>query len=297
SARENRGFSMVHRTRPTVKSGRLYQLEREGDPIDVGTPPWYDWLEEHDSFLFVDHVGAVTVRKNETGHGESEWRASRTRLGKVFTVSLGPSRAINLSSLQIAARRLAGKTALIAQWVQTLDRPSAWLSLDEHDNELPVFVHSLAAALQTAFPEAFGATAALLKAPRIPPPEHIAALLINDLADVPDDVILVLDDYHCIHNREVHTLLELLVEHLPPQLHLVLISRSNPPLPIVRWLAKGYLTELRGSDLRFTLEETESFLTRMLGSEAARETAGALDERTEGWIAVLRLAALSLRGT
>src|SRR5256884_2921090 len=93
---------------------------------------------------------------------------------------------------------------------------------------------------------------------------------------VPDDVILVLDDYHCIHNREVHALLELLVEHLPPQLHLVLISRSNPPLPIVRWLAKGYLTELRGSDLRFTLEETESFLTRMLGSEAARETSGAL---------------------
>ncbi len=102
---------MVHRTRPTVKSGRLYQLEREGDPIDVGTPPWYDWLEEHDSFLFVDHVGAVTVRKNETGHGESEWRASRTRLGKVFTVSLGPSRAINLSSLQIAARRLTRQRA------------------------------------------------------------------------------------------------------------------------------------------------------------------------------------------
>jgi LuxR family maltose regulon positive regulatory protein len=365
---------MVHRTRPTVKSGRLYQLEREGDPIDVGTPPWYDWLEEHDSFLFVDHVGAVTVRKNGTGHGESEWWASRTRLGKVFTVSLGPSRAINLSSLQIAARRLAGKqahvgsamlstaspaastlpipqtaatsgslralmrtklsrprsgsdvifrtrlierlnaalggeitlvcapagfgkTTLLAQWVQTLDRPNAWLSLDEHDNELPVFVHSLAAALQMAFPEAFGATAASLKAPRILPPEHIAALLINDLADVPDDVILVLDDYHCIHNREVHTLLELLVEHLPLQLHLVLISRSNPPLPLARWLAKGRLNELRGSDLRFTLSETQSFLTRMLGSEAARETAGALDERTEGWIAVLHLAALSLRGT
>ena len=364
----------MHRTKPTVKSGRLYQMERESVPIDVGTPSWYDWLEEHTSFLFVDHVGALTVRKIRTDHGESEWKASRTHMGKAFTVSLGPSYAINLSSLQSAARRLAGKHAqigsstrstarpaastlpvlktattvsslsplirtklyrprsgsdviprtrlierlnaalggeitlvcapagfgkstLLAQWVQTIDRPNAWLSLDEHDNELPVFVHSLAASLQTAFPDAFEATIALLKAPRILPPDQIAPLLINELADVPDDVILVLDDYHRIHNREVHTLLELLVEHLPLQLHLVLICRSDPPLPVARWLAKGRLNELRGTDLRFTLEETETFLTRMLGSEAARETAGALDERTEGWIAALRLAAVSLRGT
>ncbi len=357
-----------------MKSGRLYQLGRESVPIDVGSPSWYDWLEEHTSFLFVDHVGTVTVRKIRTDHGESEWKASRTRMGKVFTVSLGPSHAINLSSLQAAARRLAGKhahigsttrstarpaastlpvpknaattgplstlirtklyrprsgsdviprtrlierlnaalggeitmvcapagfgkTTLLAQWVQTIDRPNAWLSLDEYDNELPVFVQSLAAALQTAFPDAFEATTALLKAPRILPPDQIATLLINELIDVPDDVILVLDDYHRIHNREVHTLLELLVEHLPLQLHLVLICRSDPPLPVARWLAKGRLNELRGTDLRFTLEETEAFLTRMLGSEAAHETAGALDERTEGWIAALRLAALSLRGT
>ncbi len=364
----------MHRTRPMVKSGRLYQLEREGAPIEVGTPSWYDWLEEHTSFLFVGHVGAVTVRKSGTDQDESDWIASRTRMGKVSTVSLGPSQAISLSTLEAAARRLAGKrahsgsttrstarpaastlpvpktaatvsslsslmrtklyrprsgsdviprsrlierlnaalggqitlvcapagfgkTTLLAQWVQTIDRPTAWLSLDEHDNELPVFVHSLAAALQTAFPDAFGATTALFKAPRILPPDQIAPLLINDLADVPDDVILVLDDYYFIHNREVHTLLELLVEHLPLQLHLVLICRSDPPLPIARWLAKGRLNELRGTDLRFTLEETEAFLTRMLGSEAARETAGALDERTEGWIAALRLAAVSLRGT
>ena len=347
-------------------------MERESGPIDVGTPSWYNWLEEHTSFLFVDHVGAVTVRKIRTDHGEAEWQASRTRMGRVFTVALGPSHAIDLSNLQAAARRLAGKhapigsttqlaarydastltqpaattsslhslirtklyrprsgsdiitrtrlierldaalgveimlvcapagfgkTTLLAQWVQTIDRPSAWLSLDEHDNELPDFVQSLAAALQTVFPDAFEATAALLKAPRILRPDQIAPLLINDLADVPDDIILVLDDYHRIHNNEVHTLLELLVEHLPPQLHLVLSSRSDPQLPVARWLAKGRLNELRGTDLRFTLEETEAFLTHMLGSEAARETAGVFDERMEGWIAALRLAALSLRGT
>src|SRR5438034_1006931 len=364
----------MKRTRPTVKSGRLYQLGRESGPIDVGSPSWYDWLEEHTSFLFVDHMGAMTVRKIGTDHGESEWKASRTRMGMVLTVSLGPSLAINLSNLHSAARRLAGthahigsttrstarpaastlpvpmtaassgslsslirtklyrprsgsdviprtrlierlnaalgdeitlvcapagfgKSTLLAQWVQTIDRPNAWLSLDEHDNELPVFVQSLAAALQTAFPDAFEATTALLKAPRILPLDQIAPLLINELADVPHDVILVLDDYHLIHNHEVHSLLELLVEHLPLQLHLVLICRSDPPLPVARWLAKGRLYELRGTDLRFLLEETEAFLTCMLGSEAAHETAGALNERTEGWVAELRLAALSLRDT
>jgi ATP/maltotriose-dependent transcriptional regulator MalT len=360
----------MHRAKPTVKSGRLYQLNRESAPIDVGTSSWYNWLEEHTSFLFVDHVGAVTVRKIRTDHGESEWEASRT--GRVFTVSLGPSHAIDISTLQAAARRLAGKhayigsatkstarsaasmlpkpatttgslrsmmrtklfrprsasdvitrtrlierlnvalegeitlvcapagfgkTTLLTQWVQTIERPNAWLSLDEYDNELPVFVQSLVASLQTAFPDAFEATTALLKAPRILPPDQIAPLLINDLADVPHDVILVLDDYHRIHDREVHTLLELLVEHLPLQLHLVLICRSDPPLPVARWLAKGRLYELRGIDLRFLPEETEAFLTNMLGSEAARETAGALNKRTEGWVAALRLAALSLRDT
>jgi LuxR family maltose regulon positive regulatory protein len=349
-------------------------MERESVPIDVDTSSWYDWLEEHTSFHFVDHLGVVTVRKIETDDGEPEWKASRIRMGKVFSVSLGPSRAINLSSLHAAARRLAGKYAhigsttismdrpttstltapeiaasngsqsslmrtklyrprsgrdviprtrlierlnaalggeitlvcapagfgkstLLAQWLQTIDRPNAWLSLDEHDNELPVFLQSLAASLQTAYPDAFGAMSALVKAPRILPPDQIAPLLINDLADVSDDIILVLDDYHLIHNREVHTVLEMLIEHLPAQLHLVLICRSDPPLPVARWLAKGRLNELRGTDLRFTLEETETFLTHMLGSEAARETASVLDERTEGWIAALRLAALSLRGT
>ena len=101
----------MQRTRPTVKSGRLYQMERESVPIDVGSSSWYDWLEEHTSFLFVDHGSAVTVRKIETDHGEAEWKASRTRMGRVFTVALGPSHTIDLSNLQAAARRLAGKHA------------------------------------------------------------------------------------------------------------------------------------------------------------------------------------------
>ena len=346
---------------PTVRSGRLYQVEKEHVPIDVGTPSWYDWLENHSLFIFVDHVGAVTVLKNGTDRSESEWKASRTRIARDFTVSLGPSHTLTLSNMQAAARRLLGKhvhartntpfvnghtaskvpaprqesrqalwalscalnstahavpvtlspgpdsssvcmrhsaarspsvcapagfgkTTLLTQWLQTTDRAHAWLSLDDHDNELPVFVQSLTASLQTAFPDAFAATAALLKTPRILQPDQIVPLLINDLADVPHDIILVLDDYHVIHNREIHTLLESLVEHLPPQLHLVLICRSDPPLPVARWLAKGRLYELRGTDLRFLPEETEAFLTPSAGkrsgtrnSRYTRRTDGGLD--------------------
>ncbi len=188
-----------------------------------------------------------------------------------------------------------GKTTLLTEWLETLDRPTAWLSLDENDNELAVFVHSLTAALQAIFADAFKATASLLKAPHFPSPAHAATLFINDLSDVPEEVVLVLDDYHLIRVNEVHTLLDLLIEHLPSQLHLVLATRSDPPLPLARWGARGYLNELRSTDLRFTLEETEAFLTRALGNELAHETAVALEDLTEGWIAVLRLAALSLR--
>jgi len=190
-----------------------------------------------------------------------------------------------------------GKTTLVADWTQTLERPTAWLSLDAHDNEPAIFVSSLVASLQTVFPDAFGTTASVLTAPHLPPPHHVATLLINDLTALPQAMVLVLDEYHSIHHQAVHTLLEVLITYLPSQVHLVLISRFDPPLPLATWLAKGYLTTVNHADLRFTLEETETFLTRMLVDELAHETAGELQERTEGWIAVMRLAALSLRGT
>ena len=190
-----------------------------------------------------------------------------------------------------------GKTTLIAQWIQSIERPTAWLSLDEHDNEFRAFVQSLTAALQSALPDAFHGIGSLFEAPRFPSAKYIVPLLINDLADLPDDLMLVLDDYHLIRTREIHNLLDQLIEHLPPQLHLVLISRSDPPLPLARWRAQGYLNDLRPVDLCFTREETEAFLTQELGSVVAHETAASLEEQTGGWIAVLRLAALSLRNT
>jgi LuxR family transcriptional regulator, maltose regulon positive regulatory protein len=364
----------MRRTIPSVKDRRLYPSETDADPIVVGTPAWYDWLEHHTSFIFEDHVGGFTAQKISLSPHGLYWKASRTQAGKLYSFYLGHSHGLTMARLQVAARTLAsehtpteptdaspteppasihqapqtaatvglynilvktklhrprsgsdviprarlierlnaglsgsitlvsapagfGKTTLLVEWVQTIDRPTAWLSLDEHDNELRMFINSLAAALQSVFPDAFQATAGLLKAPQFPPPDRVATLLIHDLADLPDDVILVLDDYHLIRMSEIHTLLNLLIEHLPPQLHLVLATRSDPPLPLTKWRARGHLNDLRGADLRFTLEETEAFLARVLGNEAAHETAVALEERTEGWIAVLRLALLSLRST
>jgi LuxR family maltose regulon positive regulatory protein len=213
----------------------------------------------------------------------------RNRLIELLNTGLSSSVTL------ISAPAGFGKTTLLAGWLETQDRPAAWLSLDENDNELPVFVYSLATSLQTVFPDAFQATASLLKAPQFPSPNYAVALFINDLVDMPGDVILVLDDYHLIRNSKVHTLLDQLIEHLPPQLHLVLATRSDPPLPLARWRAQGRLNELRGDDLRFTLEETEAFLLLILENEQVHETSVALAELTEGWIAVLRMAALSLR--
>jgi LuxR family transcriptional regulator, maltose regulon positive regulatory protein len=187
-----------------------------------------------------------------------------------------------------------GKTTLLVEWLKSSDRSTAWLSLDEHDNELPIFVHALATSMQTLFPDACQNTASLLNARQFPLPDQVATLVINDLADLPEDVILVLDDYHLIHTSEIHHLLNLLIEHLPPQLHLVLATRSDPPLSLSSWRARGYLHELRSTDLRFTLSETEAFLTGVLDNEVSHETASALEEVTEGWIALLRLVTLSL---
>ncbi len=364
-------------TFPHVKGERLYRSETDGDPIEVGTLAWYDWLEQHTAFTFVDAALTFTARKSILRTRGSYWKAYRTRQGKLYRIHLGHSYALTLARLQAAARAFAGehgsgeptdvsstqtaasrlhmhtsprmaltgdhpmalmqtklyrprkrsdlisrarllerlnaglsgnvtlvsapagfgKTTLIAQWIQSIDRLTAWLSVDEHDNEPRAVVQSLTAALQSAFPDAFYGIASLFEAPRFPSVDYVVPLLINDLADVPDGVILILDDYHLIRNREIHTLLELLIEHLPPQLHLVLISRSDPPLPLAKWRAQGYLNDLRPTDLCFTHEETEAFLTRELGSVVAHETAASLEVQTGGWIAVLRLAALSLRNT
>jgi LuxR family transcriptional regulator, maltose regulon positive regulatory protein len=240
--------------------------------------------------LILDHPMALLQTKLFGPRKRSDL-IDRARL--IERLNMGLSGTVTL----VTAPAGFGKTTLIAQWMQSINHPSAWLSLDEHDNELRVFVRSLTASLQTVFPDMFHGLDSLSEASRFPTLEQIVSLFINDLADLPDDLILALDDYHLMRTRDIHSLLELLIEHLPPQLHVVLISRSDPPLPVHRWQALGYLNDLRPTDLLFTLEETEAFLHQELGQRVAREAAASLEDRTGGWVALLRLAVLSLRNT
>ena len=131
---------------------------------------------------------------------------------------------------------------------------------------------------------------------RPPPIESILTLLLNDVAAFPDRFVLVLDDYHLIETPAIHTALTFLLDHLPPQMHLMITSRSDPPLPLARWRARRQLTEIRAADLRFTPAEAAAFLNQVMGLNLSADDVAALETRTEGWIAGLQLAALSMQG-
>jgi LuxR family transcriptional regulator, maltose regulon positive regulatory protein len=197
-----------------------------------------------------------------------------------------------------------GKTTLVSCWLSSLKAaeggepeavPTAWLSLDAQDSDLMGFVTYLVAALRTMFPDACAATLDLVHAQMEPPPALLAATLLNEIALLPDRCVLVLDDFGAIQGEAVPELLNRLVQHWPPPLHLVLISRHNPPLPLARLRANGQISEIRSRDLRFTAEETAAYLDLALPAPLSQSTMAVLEQRTEGWIAGLQLAALALR--
>ncbi|MCW5849548.1 MAG: AAA family ATPase [Anaerolineae bacterium] len=190
-----------------------------------------------------------------------------------------------------------GKTTLVNEWLNQLDdRRIAWLSLDADDNDTARFCQYLVAALQTLDP-AIGASAlALLQVTPPAPPAAIVATLVNDINTCLDRAWLVLDDSHLLDNPAIHQALAYLVEHLPPALRLVLTTRADPPLPLARWRARGHLAEIRAADLRFTPDEAARFLNEAMGLTLTSDQVAALEARTEGWIAGLQLAALSLQG-
>lgn len=189
-----------------------------------------------------------------------------------------------------------GKTTLVSEWLAACERPAAWLSLDEGDNEPTRFLVYLVAAVQTIAPTLGAGVLAMLHSPQPPPLEAMLAVLLNEITTLPDHFTLVLDDYHMIEAQAVDKALTFVLEHLPPQLHLVIATREDPPLPLARLRARGQLTELRAADLRFTPGEATTFLNGVMGLELAAEEVASLESRTEGWIAGLQLAALSLRG-
>ncbi|HZU69160.1 MAG TPA: LuxR C-terminal-related transcriptional regulator [Ktedonobacteraceae bacterium] len=190
-----------------------------------------------------------------------------------------------------------GKTTLLAQWLAESGTPVAWLSLEPGENEPIRFFSYFLASLQTLHPQLGTTARALLETSPGIALERVLALLINDvLESVTDPFALVLDDYHVIETETIHGGVAFLLEHLPPQMHLVMATRADPPLPLMRLRARGQLTEVRAADLRFDLDEAREFLHTVMRLDLPAEALAALDQRTEGWIAGLQLAALSLSG-
>lgn len=196
----------------------------------------------------------------------------------------------------VSAPAGAGKTTLLSQWRAGPGSatPAAWLSLDAADNDPARFLQYLSAALDPLNPGLAGEVGPLLQSPEPPDPEIVLTLVINHLGSLEGDAVLALDDFHLIDNPLVHTALTFLLDHLPPRLHLALLSRADPPLPLARLRARGQMTEIRLTDLRFTEEECARFLNQVMGLGLTGAQVAALEKRTEGWIAGLQLAALSM---
>lgn len=190
-----------------------------------------------------------------------------------------------------------GKTTLVTEWLAGCDCLVAWVSLDERDAALPGFLTYLIAALQSVQPEIGGTVLDALQSPQPTPVETILIALINEINRIAAQFILVLDDYHTLESPAVDDALVFLLDHLPPQMHLVITTREDPALPLARLRARNQLTELRAADLRFTLDEAADFLGHGMGLALGAADIGALQARTEGWIAGLQLAALALQGS
>ena len=231
---------------------------------------------------------------------ETKLHVPRPRNGLVARTRLSErlSRGAESTLTLVSAPAGFGKTTLLTEWLAAAaagGRTVAWLSLDQRDNDPTVYWSYLVTALRTAGPGVGTGALALLQPPQAPI-DAVLATLLNDLHAVSTDVVLVLDDYHVIDSREVHEGMAFLLENLPAQVHLVIASRTDPTLPLPRLRARGELVEIRAADLRFTAEEAAAYLNEGMGLALTAQDVAALEERTEGWIAALQLAALSMQG-
>ncbi len=189
-----------------------------------------------------------------------------------------------------------GKTTLVSEWVRANEWPSVWISLDEGDNDFSRFLSYVITALQSINIDIGKAALGALQASESPPIEAILIDVLNGINAISDDFIVVLDDYHVITAQPIHDAVNFLLGHLPSQMHLVVCTRADPPLAVSRLRARGQMTELRAADLRFTHDEAVAFLSSYMGSDLSTEDVAALEDRTEGWIAGLQLAGLSMQG-
>jgi len=223
------------------------------------------------------------------------------------------NQGLNHNLTLISAPAGFGKTTLVSSWINDLQEETTsqekianhrskirnrvtWLSLDKGDNDPKLFLTYLVTALQKIAENIGKGVLAGLQSPQPPPIESILTTLLNEITTVQDNFILVLDDYHVIDSKPVDNALTFLLEHLPPQMHLVIATREDPQLPLARLRVRGQLTELRASDLRFTPSEAAEFLNQVMVLNLTEENIAALETRTEGWIAGLQLAAISMQG-
>ncbi len=200
--------------------------------------------------------------------------------------------------LLVSAPAGFGKTTLLAEWLAAPSegRRVAWVSLDRDDNDPVVFWSYVISALGTAVPGIGANELALLATSRPPPTQLLLTSLLNDLGSTEDQVVLVLDDYHLVDSQEVQEAMGFLLDHLPPRLHLVIAGRADPAVPLARLRARGELVEIRAAELRFASEEVAAYLNGVMGLTLTAADVSALEERTEGWVAALQLAALSMAG-
>ncbi|MEA3440355.1 MAG: hypothetical protein U9R58_08735, partial [Chloroflexota bacterium] len=188
-----------------------------------------------------------------------------------------------------------GKTTLMAAWLGSCDRPSAWFSLDKNDNDLVLFLSYFATAIRSVFPHSCSDTLELLRSPQTPTVDYLAGTLTNEIDDLPGSIMLALDDYHFINEKAIQQLMARLINYQPASLHLVIATRSDPLLPLPRLRADQQIFELRSEDLRFSAEEAEQFLRYATDGAIDHNTTIAINQRTEGWVAGMQLAALSIQ--
>jgi LuxR family transcriptional regulator, maltose regulon positive regulatory protein len=235
---------------------------------------------------------------------ETKLYVPRSRRGLVLRPRLSErlDRGTASKLVLVSAPAGFGKTTLLTGWLAARpaaladERLAAWLSLDRGDNDPVSFWAYVIAALRTVASGVGETALALLDAPQPPPIETVLTTLLNDLGAVAGEIVLVLDDYHVIDGREVQDGMAFLLDHLPPGLHVVIASRADPGLPLPRLRARGELVEIRAAELRFTPDEAAAYLNGMMGLRLAAQDVAALEGRTEGWIAALQLAALSMQG-
>ena len=219
------------------------------------------------------------------------WREFVSRPRLINALNEGLARRLTL----VTAPAGYGKTTILSEWANQINPPAAWLTLDEGDNDLTRFLTYVTVALQTINEEITTRALEGLHPSAVPPAESILSQLINEIALAAEHLVLILDDYQVIDFQPIHEAVSFLVEHLPAQMHVVIGSRIDPPLPLARWRGRGQLAELREADLRFTADETGEFFRRSMNLKLEEDDLEVLASHTEGWAAGLQLAGISLK--